>query len=312
MTGSPTRILVIGRSGQVATALRLAGEAREDVALTALGRPQLDLTGPTDTLHDTIAAAAPGIIINAAAYTGVDQMEDDPAGACEINAEAPCRLAEIASDLAIPLLHMSTDCVFDGEKPGVYTETDPPRPISVYGRSKLAGERGVAERLERHLIVRVSWVFSPYAGNFVRTMLGLAQTRDTVTVVSDQYGCPTHADDLAAGLLEMALQSLRPGFADWGVYHLAGSGQTDRARQAEAIFADSAELGGPVAEVQPIATRDYPTPARRPLNARLSSRKAGDVFALTLPDWRQRTSDCVAALLRRPALSKPLQKKMRP
>ena len=290
------RILVAGRSGQLAQALA-AGAASAGLRLETFGRPGFDLASP-EAMSETVARFRPGMVINAAAYTDVDGAEKNTEEARQINEAGAGHLARIAKARNIPIMHISTDCVFDGSSPDPYTETDMPRPLGAYGRSKLAGELAVAATNPRHLIVRVSWVFSPYGRTFVRTMLDLADTRDEVTVVSDQIGYPTHADDLAGGLLSMARHCLTlPDFDAWGIYHLAGPGETDRARMAEAVFADSHAYGGPVATVKPVLTSDYPTPARRPLNARLGSDKAGHVFGLRLPHWRARLTDCVRALL---------------
>lgn len=290
---SARRLLVVGRSGQVAQALA-AVAGTTDAELICLGRPDLDLMRP-ERLAGTIEALAPDAILNAAAYTSVDKAESEPEAAFALNEAGPVALAEAARAVGAPLIHLSTDCVFDGRAPHRYTPADEPAPLGVYGRSKLAGEHAIAG--PGVLIVRVSWIFSRFGSNFVRTMLDLARQRDELRVVCDQQGCPTQAEDLARGLIEMALQASAPDFTAWGTYHLAGAGEIDRALMAQIIFAESRALGGPGARVIPVATADYPTPAQRPLNARLDSGAVKDTFGVALPDWRDRIGATVAQLL---------------
>ena len=290
------RIFIAGKSGQLAQAL-MACPPSAEIELCLAGRPDFDLASP-EALATPITAFAPDVILNAAAYTNVDKAESEPTKAHAINAAGAEALAKISHDLSIPIIQISTDCVFDGAKPTPYAEGDTPSPINRYGESKLAGEIAVAAANPKHLIVRVSWVFSHYGGNFVRTMLDLAEARDEVTVVNDQIGNPTHATDLAAGLIAMVKHCTSdPNFSDWGVYHLAGAGETSRADMAKAIFADSHKLGGKSAHVIPVPTTDYKTAATRPLNARLSAARAKQVFDVELPHWRMRLTDCVRALI---------------
>ncbi|MBK8196775.1 MAG: dTDP-4-dehydrorhamnose reductase [Acidobacteria bacterium] len=274
-------ILVIGKQGQLAQSLAAAG--RKD--LVCMGRPEVDFT-ELSSLGRALDSAKPSVVINAAAYTFVDKAESDAATAFSVNRDGPAALAMLCAARGIVLIHVSTDCVFDGAKDGPYEPDDLPAPLGVYGQSKLGGEQEVAEACPQHLVVRVSWVFSEYAGSFVRTMLTLAMTRDEVTVVDDQVGYPTYCPDLAAGLLTMADAAVKPGFAGWGTYHLAGSDETDRASMADAIFAASRAVGGPSAQVVGIPTAEYPTPAKRPLNARLASTKAFRTFGIRTPDWK--------------------------
>lgn len=274
-------ILVIGRQGQLARSLAAAGRA--DVV--CVGRPEADLADAVK-LAGVLTRHEPRLVLNAGGFTKVDPAETQEAEAFALNRDGPASLARLCQILGIPLIHISTDCVFDGVKAAPYTPDDAPRPLSAYGRSKLAGEEAVAALCPEHLVVRVSWVFSEYADNFVRTMLRLASQRPEVTVVDDQIGFPTYCPDLAAGLLVMAGRITQPGFAEWGTYHLAGRGETNRAAMAEAVFEASRAAGGPSARVRPVATAGYPTPAERPLNARLDSAKAEAVFGVALPDWR--------------------------
>lgn len=271
---------MIGRQGQLARALAAVGRDK----VVCIGRPGLDLAN-AETLASVISSYKPRLVLNAGGFTKVDPAEAQPAQAFALNRDGPASLAGLCEGQAIPLIYISTDCVFDGQSSAPYVPEDEPRPLSVYGRSKLAGEQAVALHCSRHLIVRVSWVFSEYADNFVPMMLRLARDRREVTVVSDQVGYPTYCPDLAAGLLVMAEQALRPGFAGWGTYHLAGRQETNRAAMAMSIFDESRALGGPAAEVISVTTEEYRAPALRPLNARLNSAKAEAVFGIVLPDW---------------------------
>ncbi|HBX93842.1 MAG TPA: dTDP-4-dehydrorhamnose reductase, partial [Hyphomonas sp.] len=243
----------------------------------------------------------PMAVINTGAFTAVDGAEADADGAYALNAEGPGNLAVACARRGVPLIHMSTDCVFDGAKDSPYTPNDTPNPLGVYGKTKLQGEVAVREGTERSLVVRVSWIFSRFGGSFVRTMLRVAQTRDAVSVVSDQVGCPTHAPDLARALITIAEQAAKPGFGSWGVYHVAGAGETDRASMTRRIYEVSKELGGPVADVNGILTADYPTPAQRPLNARLDMAETRRVFGIEMPDWNIGLSETVSAIIAEPA-----------
>lgn len=287
-----SRILVIGRSGQVAQALAHVGGERVHCA----GRGEADLLDP-DSLAGTLDRYTPSAVINTGAYTSVDAAEAEPDLCRALNVDGPAALARACAARGIPLVHLSTDCVFDGTKDAPYTPTDAPAPLGVYGQTKLEGEQAVRQLAEKSLVVRVSWIFSRFGGNFVRTMLRVAGSRDEVSVVDDQYGCPTHAPDLAAALLEIAGQIARPDFSAWGIYHLAGAGMTERADMARQIFEVSARIGGPSARVIPVATADYPTPAQRPLNARLDMSETTRVFGVSLPDWRDGLEQAVPVLV---------------
>lgn len=292
------RALVIGRSGQMAQALKVAGTD----AVHCLGRPDIDLSDATGT-QACIAKAEADIVINTAAYTAVDKAESEAGRAFAVNAEGPENLAAACREKGVPLIHFSTDCVFDGMKAAPYQPEDECRPLGTYGASKLAGEVAVAEAMREFIILRVSWIFSAYAGNFVKTMLSLAARRDEVTVVSDQYGCPTFAPALAGAVLQIARTALKPSFDQWGIYHIAGHGETDRASMAQDIFALSRDLGGPYADVRPVLTAEYPTPAQRPLNARLAMDRTTDIFGVTLPAWREGLAETVPQFIRERAAS---------
>jgi dTDP-4-dehydrorhamnose reductase len=260
----------------------------------ALARPDIDLTKP-ETLEPALRAARPDAVISAAAYTAVDQAESEPDAAFALNTEAAGILAEAAARMGVPVLHLSTDYVFDGSKTGPYVETDLPNPRTVYGHTKLEGERRVVAASSDHLVLRTAWVFSPYAKNFVRTMLRLAETREEVGVVADQRGCPSYAPDIAHALLQIARARLS-GRGAGGLYHLAGGGETTWADFAEAIFRGSAARGGPAARVNPIATSDYPTPAQRPHNSRLDCGRVRQTFDVALPAWPNALDRCLDAL----------------
>ena len=276
-----TPVLVIGKTGQVAQALASIGGS----GVLCAGRPEADLMDPA-SLSRTLDATNPVAVINAGAFTSVDGAESEPEAARALNVTGPGNLASACAERQIPLIHLSTDCVFDGTKPEPYAPDDAAHPLGAYGHTKLEGEQAVRDLAPKSLVVRVSWIFSEFGNNFVRTMLKLAQTRSSVTVVCDQFGCPTYAPALAAGLLDMARQTAAPDFSDWGVYHLAGQGETDRATMAKLIFDCSQRLGGPFADVVPVQTADYPTPAKRPLNARLDMSETSRVFGIEMPDWK--------------------------
>lgn len=285
-------VLVIGRTGQVAQALAHAGGAR----VVCLGRPDADLNNPA-SLAQALDRQAPVSVINAGGFTLVDRAEAEPDEARRLNVDGPRALALACRERGVPLVHLSTDCVFDGHLPRPYRPDDATNPICTYGQTKLDGEHAVADVLAGHLIVRVSWVFSRFGHNFVRTMLSLASTRDEVSVVSDQVGCPTYAPALADTLLIMTQRIAEPGFGAWGTYHLAGQGDTDRASLARHIFAASARHGGPVARVNDVPTSAYPTPAARPLNARLDMTRTADVFGVSLPPWQDGLEATVPVLI---------------
>ncbi|RVD18669.1 MAG: dTDP-4-dehydrorhamnose reductase [Mesorhizobium sp.] len=289
------RLVVTGRDGQVAASLLEAGPAAAGVEVIAIGRPQLDLARP-DTVIEAIAAAKPDIVVSAAAYTAVDQAEDELDLAFAVNAVGAGKVAQAASRLGVPVIHLSTDYVFDGTKDAAYVETDATAPRSVYGASKLAGEQAVASANPHHLILRTAWVYSPFGKNFVKTMLRLAADRDEIAVVADQWGNPTSALDIADAILHAAAQ-LHEGAGTSGIYHLAGTGEANWSGFARHILDTSRVLGGPWARVRDIATMDYPTKARRPANSRLSSAKFAAAFGWNAPEWRQSTEAVVRRLL---------------
>lgn len=291
------RLLVTGRDGQVAASLLEAGQAHAGVEVVAIGRPDLDLARP-EAVIDAIAAGKPDIVVSAAAYTAVDQAEDEPDIAFAVNATGAGKVAEAAARLGVPIIHLSTDYVFDGSGSRAYVETDATAPLGVYGASKLAGELAVAAAGPRHLILRTAWVYSPFGRNFVKTMLRLAADRDEISVVADQWGNPTCALDIADAVLHAATMLHRErSFAAFGTYHLAGTGETNWSGFARHILDTSRAAGGPWAQVRDIATKDYPTKARRPANSRLSSAKFAAVFGWSAPEWRQSTERVVRRIV---------------
>jgi dTDP-4-dehydrorhamnose reductase len=280
------KLLVTGREGQLARSLALRASDHPGLDLSFVGRPEYDLEQP-DSLADHIRATAPGIVINAAAFTAVDRAEDEPGRAHRINAEAPARLAEAARDAGARFVQISTDYVFDGSGAGPYREDAPTAPIGVYGRSKCAGEEAVRAATPDHVIVRTAWVYSPFGANFVKTMIRLAGDRDELRVVADQRGNPSSALDLADGLLALCERwrgGERTGLGQ--TYHLAGTGETNWADFAKAIFAESETNGLPSAKVVAIGSADYPTRAVRPSNSTLDSRAFARDVGFEMPDWR--------------------------
>lgn len=266
-----------------------------------VGRPQFDLA-QLESVRPALAAANPDCIVNAAAYTAVDKAETEPDLATCINGEGAGAVAAAAASLGVPLIHLSTDYVFDGMAPRPWLENDPVRPLSAYGRSKLAGEKAIAASGADWTILRTAWVYSPYGGNFVKTMLRLAETRDEVGVVADQLGSPTSAPDLAEVIIAVAkaLVARLDDASLRGIFHAAGAGEASWADLAETAFAASAALGGPSAAVRRIATSDYPTPARRPSNSRLDCSLLAERHGLRLPPWQDSVKTCVATLLAQP------------
>lgn len=279
------RILLIGKVGQVGWELRRSLAPLGQVA--AVDFPEIDLTQP-DSIRERVAETAPSIIVNAAAYTAVDKAESQPDVANAINGAAPGILAEEAKKRGALLVHYSTDYVFDGTKPSPYVETDPPNPLGAYGRSKLAGDNAVVASGCAHLIFRLCWVYGARGQNFMLTIMRLARERDSLRVVDDQIGCPTWSRMIAETstlALSRVLASPDPS-AFSGIYHLAASGVTSWHGFAQGIVDLMPAEGRKCAKVQPIPTKDYPTPARRPAYSVLGCGKLEQTFGLRPPDWR--------------------------
>ena len=274
--------------------------------LVALGRQELDITKP-DMIDTALSTHEPGVVVNCAAYTDVDKAESEEQQAYAVNSDGAGAVASYCASRGIPIIHISTDYVFDGANAEPYVESDPTRPTGAYGRTKLEGEARVAAACPEHIILRTAWVHSPFGHNFVTSMLRLARTRAEIGVVDDQIGNPSYAPNLAGAILEVARQILEDsaGEPKWGVYHIAGSGETSWCGLAREIFAQSEKHGGPSARIRPISTADYPTPARRPANSRLDCTALKTGFGIALPDWRDGVQACVARALATSSCTRP-------
>jgi dTDP-4-dehydrorhamnose reductase len=285
-------ILVTGGTGQLATAL--ARLRPETVVVT--GRPGFDFDRP-ETIATALRAQGPALVINAAAWTAVDAAEAEPDAADRANHTGPALLAATCHMHGIPLIHVSTDYVFDGLKGEPYVETDPTSPTGVYGATKLAGETAVLAAHPSAVVLRTSWVYAGAGKNFVLTMLNAAKSAPRLRVVADQIGCPTNAADLAAAALSVADCLLAaPRDELGGIYHAAGQGQTSWHGLATEIFATAGRHGWPTPPVDPIATADWPTPARRPPDSRLDCGKLEAVFGVRLPQWQKSLQATVAGI----------------
>ena len=279
-------ILLFGGDGQLGREMRRASAAR-GVALTALPRAQADITD-AGAVREAIERHDSSIVINAAGYTKVDQAETEPEAAHRANAIGPGVLAAACAQAGVPLIHMSTDYVFDGTKPSPSVEEDPVAPINRYGQSKADGEQAVRDAAPMHVIVRTSWVYGEFGTNFLKTMIKLAATRDELRVVADQHGCPTSTPDLADALLAVAPQ-LIDGKSAWGTYHFAGSGVTTWHGFASRIVAAQAPLTGRAPRVTAITTAEFPRAARPPANSALDCSLIARVFGVHGRPWTEET-----------------------
>jgi dTDP-4-dehydrorhamnose reductase len=296
------RLLLLGGTGQVGEEIR-ALAARKNVELVAPGRDGLELEDGS-AIARIVAATPWSAVINAAGYTDVDRAESEQAKAFSVNAEAPSRLAAELGHRGIPLVHISTDYVFDGRKGTPYVEGDEVAPLNAYGRSKLAGERGVIAANPRHVILRTSWVYSPHRKNFVRTILRLAVERDRLTIVDDQHGCPTAAADIAKACIDIAMRcAVEPEGTPYGIYHFAGAGDTTWFEFARTIVDMAADRLGRRPEVVPIRTVDYPAPAERAADTRLDCSRIVRDYAVKLRPWRQALEETLDRLLTQKGIS---------
>lgn len=282
-------VLVLG-AGQLGSALREAVAAR-GWPCVVLDHASLDITSAAKVTAE-LNRYRPWAVVNTAACTAVDKAEAEPEVAMAVNSDGAGHVARAAAQAGAVLLHLSTDHVFDGAKPGPYVETDAPAPLNAYGRSKLAGERAVAGAGGRHLTVRTAWLFSDHGRKFVRGMLRLARERGPIAVAADQTGCPTPANGLAAALLTMLEHTRRPDFADWGVYHLAGAPAVTRYGFAEAIFA----AAGLAVTLKPTNRASFGAAAPRPANGALDCGKAARVFGIDAIDWHAALPGVVTVL----------------
>lgn len=283
------RVLINGQHGQVS--LELQRRLRNVGELIVMGRDQLDLAKP-DLIRETVRSIRPDLIINAAGYTGVDQAESEPEAAFALNAVAPGILAEEALALDVPLIHYSTDYVFDGSKPEPYSEEDIPNPLGIYGKSKLAGERAIAAVDGKYLILRTSWVYSTHGHNFLLTMQRLLQERSELRIVDDQIGAPTWAGSVANSTLAI-IEGWQRGNEMWGTYHLTAQGQVSWFGFAQAIRDALQRQGKPVATLLPISSAEYPAKAARPLNSRLDCSGLENDWGVSQPHWQEALLECL-------------------
>jgi dTDP-4-dehydrorhamnose reductase len=287
------KLLVLGAAGQIGHELcRRVWPA--DYQVAGFDRGEVDITRP-GSIAEAMRRERPGIVVNAAAYTAVDRAETEPELAWAVNASGPGHLAAACKTAAVPLIHISTDYVFDGSKEGPYREDDPVKPLGIYGRSKEAGDRAVQEALTEHVILRTAWVYSAHGHNFVRTMLRLAAERPVLRVVADQIGSPTSAADVAAAIAAI-LQRLAAGDEHWGTYHFAGGGAVTWHGFAEAIFELAVPWRGPPPQVEAITTAEYPTPARRPANSVLDCSRIAETFGIEPRPWREALAEVIEEL----------------
>ena len=279
-------IAIIGSNGQLGWELVRRGESR-GLQILALDYPEIDIGDPS-SIDSRIESSEIDFIINAAAYTAVDRAESEPETAFAVNREGPAHLADRCRKRGIPLIHVSTDYVFDGTKPDAYIEEDPVAPLGVYGQSKAAGEVEVRKRLPKHFILRTAWLAGVHGHNFVKTMLKLGREKDTLRVVSDQFGCPTIAADLAEAILELVRQAEKKQSVKWGTYHYCGAGMTTWYGFATAIFEIARQYEKfAVENVVPISTAEYPTPVKRPVNSVLDCTKIEKYFGVRSRPWRE-------------------------
>jgi dTDP-4-dehydrorhamnose reductase len=289
-------VLVVGGQGQLGRSL---AEARSPagVRVITVGRPELDLLRP-ESIGQTLDRLAPNVVVNTAAYTAVDKAETESDLAFAVNDHGVRRLAADCASRNTPIIHLSTDYVYDGSKQSPYVESDAVNPLSVYGRSKRAGELSVAAENPRHIILRTSWLYAPFGANFVRTMLHLAATRREIGVVDDQHGNPTYAPHLAEAILTIIekISGERLFAFPWGIYHAAGTGETTWFGFAQAIFRCYQALGYNIPLVRPITTAEYPRPVARPANSRLNTEKLAQSFGVRLPPWPKGLAECLQRL----------------
>ncbi|USH03286.1 dTDP-4-dehydrorhamnose reductase [Grimontia kaedaensis] len=281
------KILVTGSLGQVGRCLVDQLSTVDGVDFIALDREELDITD-SSAVADIVHSFQPDVIINAAAHTAVDRAEDEVELSYAINRDGPESLAKAAEKTGAAILHISTDYVFAGDKDGEYIESDETGPQGVYGKSKLAGEIAVANACKRHVILRTAWVFSEHGGNFVKSMLRLAQTRDSLGIVADQFGGPTHAGDIARALIEISFSITQKNHNGFGVYHYSGLPHVSWYQFAKYIFDEANEqaLLNKNMSVNPISTSDYPTLAKRPANSKLNNNKIQSEFGIEPSDWQ--------------------------
>jgi dTDP-4-dehydrorhamnose reductase len=289
-----TALLVFGGGGQLGREIA-AHAAERGISASVLQRSDADITD-SKMIADRIARDRPDVVINSAGYTNVDQAESDADKAFLVNKTGPGVLADVCAGARLPLVHISTDYVFDGTKPDAYVEEDPIAPLNVYGRSKAAGEAAIRTAHDRHLILRTSWLYSVHGSNFLKTILKRGREAAELRVVSDQRGCPTGAADVADAILRLVPQLAR-GEPIWGTYHFAGTGVTTWHGFATEIIAAQASSSGSRPRVVAVSSAEYPTAARRPANSELNSSLFARTFGFRAKDWRERVREVVKTLL---------------
>jgi dTDP-4-dehydrorhamnose reductase len=293
-------ILVFGAGGQLGRECLALAKARGVLAI-GLPRAEADITDMQSVMQ-AIERSKPRLILNAAAYTAVDKAESEPEAAHAVNVRGAENIARAAAQFDLPIVHISTDYVFDGSKQGAYVESDPIAPLGIYGATKAEGEARVRAANERHIILRSSWVFGQYDANFLKTILRLAAERDVLRIVADQRGCPTSTLDISEAVfaVDAYLATYEAAVLEqtvpWGTYHFAGTGVTTWHDFAAFIVETQAANGGRRPSVDPIPTQDYPTPARRPANSELDSTRFISLFNYRALDWRTRAQEVIAAL----------------
>jgi len=286
------KVLITGANGQLGKSLQLTTN-NSNHQITAVNRTQFDLTN-SQQMRNVLELILPDIVINTAAWTNVDGAESNEKEAFAINEKGAGDLAELCAQQNIVLIHISTDYVYDGVSKELWNETDKTKPQTIYGRSKLAGEKAIRDSSVRHLILRTSWIYSAFGTNFLKTMLRLASERDEISVVVDQIGCPTYAPHLATGIMQVVQAiSKSPQHQYHETFCLAGSGQTNWADFAKEIFQQSSKCKQPAAKIIPIPSSDYPTKAKRPQNSVLDCSLAAKKFGVILPHYRQGIIDCL-------------------
>jgi dTDP-4-dehydrorhamnose reductase len=279
------RILVTGCNGQVGFLLKEM--LSNKVELLALTRQELDITNE-NLVNETVSNFKPNVVINAAAYTAVDKAEKEEKLAFAINCVGPEYLAKAASKVSASLIHISTDYVFEGNKSGQYLETDLVNPQGVYGKSKLSGEIAVIKNCRKHIILRTAWVFGQHGNNFVKTMLKLGKERDALSIVSDQFGGPTYAGDIAKAIIEIVNKIDTCKSVEWGIYHYSGIPQVSWYEFSESIFAKAIHKGilDNTPKLTPVSTEEFPTLAQRPMNSKLNCQAIEAEFGIIPSDWQ--------------------------
>ena len=286
------KLLVLGENGQLGWEVcRRGGEKGFDIV--PLDLPDFDVTEPSE-VKKSVHQAGVSLVINASAYTAVDTAESEPELAFAVNRDGPAYLAASCAEIGIPLIHISTDYVFDGSKKGPYLETEPVSPLGIYGKTKAAGETEIRNNLQEHIIIRTAWLYGLHGNNFVKTMLRLGKEKEVLSVVADQYGCPTYAADLADAILTITIQISEQRDVIWGTYHYCGKGVTTWHGFAQAIF-DLANQHDSliVKEVVPITTSEYPTPAKRPANSCMECSLITKNFGIIPRPWQESLADMV-------------------